>query len=375
MADNAHLRRTDVVQQENNGFGPLSKRRGNTATVTSAIVFVISGALLLLAVRKEKATSEGIHLLVFTAALLTLSFVLGELVRRFCLVSEELKHRHARYQGNWKGVLKTTFTFDNAGSILVVAISSALTLCFVLYEQYEAFSGPGYLILFFLNCLVVPQLSFLVGLRQLSPVETSDLNEKENKNVADGLAWSYYFGYLKLVLPKLGDRIAESDTFRHKITDEKLFILLPKTCYTFDAITKADPRVKWAGKLPASKINRAGILERSYQHAVHRIEMPLPDGTVEEYHFVLEYATPLMSLYEMSDHAKAPLTGPERDHQVVLFIRKLREILDDSEECRGKYELVPISGNDTNKIADVLVGMHGAASIDLEDETDEQTKQ
>lgn len=35
---------------------------------------------------------------------------------------------------------------------------------------------------------------------------------------------------------------------------------------------------------------------------------------------------------------------------MVLFIRKLREILDGSEECRGKYELVPISGEE-NQIA------------------------
>ena len=315
MTDNLLPRGDDVAQQAHNGFGPLSELRGNIATITSAIVVVISSAMLLFAV-KDNEKREGIHFLVFTTALLILSVVLGEMVRRLCLVSEEIKHKHARYRGNWKDILKTTFTFNNSGSILVVAIASTLTLCFVLHEQYEVFSSPGFSILFFLNCLVVPQLSFLVGLRQLSPVETSDLNEKENKNVADGLAWSYYFGYLKLVLPRLGYRISESDTFRHKITDEKLFILLPKTCYAFEEISKADDRVKWAGKLPASKINRAGILERSYQHAVHRIEMPRPDGTVDEYHFVLEYATPLMSLYEMSSHAKAPLTGPERDHQV-----------------------------------------------------------
>lgn len=39
---------------------------------------------------------------------------------------------------------------------------------------------------------------------------------------------------------------------------------------------------------------------------------------------------------------------------MVLFIRKLREILDGSEECRGKYELVPISGEE-NQISDVLL--------------------
>ena len=280
MADNLLPQGDDVAQQSHNGFGPLSELRGNIATITSAIVVVVSGTMLLFAAKDNKKR-EGIDFLVFTTALLILGVVLGEIVRRFCLVSEEIKHKHERYRGNWKDVCKRTLTFNNSGSILVVAIAL-----------------------------------FLVGSRQLSPVETSDLNEKENKNVADGLAWSYYFGYLKLVLPRLGYRISESDTFRHKITDEKLFILLPKTCYTFEEISKADDRVKWAGKLPASKINRAGILERSYQHAVHRIEMPRPDGTVEEYHFVLEYATPLMSLCEMSGHAKAPLTGPERDQQV-----------------------------------------------------------
>ena len=162
---------------------------------------------------------------------------------------------------------------------------------------------------------MVPQLSFLVGLRQLSPVETSDLNEKENKNVADGLAWGYYFGYLRLVLPRLEHRISESETFRHKIIDKKLFILLPKTCFTCDDIEEADSRVKWVGNLPESKINRGGIKERSYKHAVHEIVMP--DGTNEKYHFIVEYATPLMTLHDMSNFQDAQLTAPERDHQVV----------------------------------------------------------
>ena len=53
---------------------------------------------------------------------------------------------------------------------------------------------------------------------------------------------------------------------------------------------------------------------------------------------------------------------------MVLFIRKLREILDGCKDCKGKYVLVPISGEraprderdgrDQNRIADVLVRMH-----------------
>jgi len=41
--------------------------------------------------------------------------------------------------------------------------------------------------------------------------------------------------------------------------------------------------------------------------------------------------------------------------KVVLFIRKLTEILDHCPKCEGKYQLVPLSKTETNKIADILV--------------------
>ena len=306
----------NVAQQENNGFGPLSKPRGRTAVIVSVVVVSVSGVVLVFSVR-ERGTKEGIHFLVFSAALFILSAVFGELVRRMCLVTEEVQHKEERYEGSWKSVFSSTFAFGYGQSILVITVASALSVCYSLYEHYEVFSHPDYAIMFAVNCLLVPQLGFLVGVRELSPVETSEINERENKNLADGLAWGYYFGYLKLVLPRLEEQIGKSDEFRYQITKKKLFILLPKTCFTHDDIELADDRVKWAGNLPECKINRGGIKARSYKHAVHKIEMPRPDGGVDTYHFVLEYATPLMNLYDMSTHADAPLTRQERDHQVT----------------------------------------------------------
>ena len=143
------------------------------------------------------------------------------------------------------------------------------------------------------------------------------MNEKENKNVADGLAWSYYFGYLKLVLPKLKEQISKSKPeLRYAIKEEKLLILLPKTCYTRANIVDADDRVKWVDNLTELSIDRGGIKNRIYKHAVYKIEMPRPDGTVGEYHFILEYATPLMTLYDMSRQEDAPFNREERDQQV-----------------------------------------------------------
>ncbi|KAJ7375218.1 hypothetical protein OS493_001962 [Desmophyllum pertusum] len=81
MADQP--RENAVAQQENNGFGPLSKPRGRAATIASVVVVILSGVVLVFAVR-EKESKEGIHFLVFAVALLTLSLVVGELVRRMC---------------------------------------------------------------------------------------------------------------------------------------------------------------------------------------------------------------------------------------------------------------------------------------------------
>ena len=76
MAENHLPRGDDLAQQKNNGFEPLFKRRGKTASVISAIMVVISGATLFFVV-KEKG--KEFRFLVFTTALLTLSFVFGEL--------------------------------------------------------------------------------------------------------------------------------------------------------------------------------------------------------------------------------------------------------------------------------------------------------
>ena len=54
---------------------------------------------------------------------------------------------------------------------------------------------------------------------------------------------------------------------------------------------------------------------------------------------------------------------------MVLFIRKLKEILDSREECKGKYELVPISG-ELGQIADVLVQKLRDADVQVDPAAD-----
>ena len=315
MAENHLPQGDDVAQQENNGFGPLLKRRGKTAIVASVIAVVIVGAMLLFTV-KGKGKEEEFPSPVFTVSLQTLNVVLGEMIRRLFLLSEEFRHRHSRYRGKWKRVFQEVFPFNYCKRVLVAAIvSTFIVCCHQLYERYEILSRPDFVILFFLNSFLVNQLSQLVGLRQPSPMEISDLNEKENKNVAYGLAWGYYVGYLKLVLPRLRYQIEESALFGDEV-DKKLFILVPRTCFVCGDVDEADSRVKFAGQLTEMKTSRCGITERVYKQRVYMIEKTHPNGIVVEHYLLVEYATPLMALYDMSFYVGASLSREERDYQV-----------------------------------------------------------
>ena len=303
-------------KQRNNGFHPFLKNRGNAAHLATFFVVAFSGVILF---NVACASVEQLRSHIFGVALLTLSLELSEVVRRLCLVIEESRHKQTRYEGSWMRVLYSSFYFRNGRTIVVVGTVSFLVVSVALYLDCDTFCRAEYAVFFFVNCFVAPQLLFLVGLRGLSRVEVSQIIEKENKNVAAGLAWSYYFGYLKLVLPHLEGQIGKSD-YRYQIVQKKLFILLPKNCYTYSRIEDTDPRISYAGSLDSYHFNRGGILQRSYRHPVHRIEMPLPNGEVIEYHVIVEYATPLMSLYDMSLNPECGMSREERDEQVTFSL-------------------------------------------------------
>lgn len=342
------------VTQQNNGFGPLAERRGKRAVYASFV------ALIIFILCTIGFSSEDWHFCVFSFALSTLAILLGELIRRVCLFAEEFKHKNSRYGGSLANVLKTTFSFNEVKTLAVFFIFMSGMVFVYLFEQPKPFSHSQFMALFALNIGVVPLSLFIIGLRELSPVEVSELNERENKNVADGLAWSYYYGYLKLVLPHLEQQINKSEKHRYSINVQKVFILVPKNCNfpPNGKITAEDDRIKLDGSLEPLKISRGGIHERLYKHSVHRIDMP----NKEPYYCIAEYATPLLTLFDMSNNPEAALKRDEKDHQCMVFIRKLNEILERDPECRGKCELVAMSGDET-KIADILVEHITAARI------------
>lgn len=342
----------------NNGFGPLPIRRGNRAIFCATAVVVVSlSALYFHQTCVEKKENHGV--IMFFLCMSIVAMFLGELLRRVCLLVEEIYHRETRYEGSWKNVICEVLSVKNPyvglGDTAIYLLLGVIgyTAYHTYTENIDAISQDGgkYLwLILFLNVVIVPTFGYLAGIKSPAEVERSDMNEKYKKNLADGLAWGYYFGYLKLVLPHLQTQIDRSNQeFRENIYPLKLLILLPKDCYCYKSLSECDDRIKSLGNLPPLSINRAGVQKRQYHHTVHKITIPKGDQYEGEHYCLVEYATPLMSLYDMTKDSNAVFSHEECLEQVKIFVCKLTEILEGDKDCHGKYQLVLLADTSTQK--------------------------
>ncbi|NXK00102.1 STING protein, partial [Corythaixoides concolor] len=169
--------------------------------------------------------------------------------------------------------------------------------------------------------------------------EMSEMSERSKQNVAHGLAWSYYVGYLKIVLPRVKKSMEEfSRANPNKMACKetwKLHILIPLSCDICDDLEKADSNIRYLTDLTETTLTRAGIQKRVYKHSLYTIR-----DEDKLWHCAVEYATPLQSLYAMSQDDCAAFSREDRLEEAKLFYRTLEEILKGSKECVGTYRLI-----------------------------------
>ncbi|NWU93254.1 STING protein, partial [Upupa epops] len=170
--------------------------------------------------------------------------------------------------------------------------------------------------------------------------EMSEMSERSKQNVAHGLAWSYYIGYLKIVLPRVKKSMEEFSRVNPSGLScretWKLHILVPLNCDVYDDLEKADSNIQYLTDLSETTLTRAGTKKRVYKHSLYAIR----DKGNKLWHCALEYATPLQSLYAMSQDECAAFSREDRLEQAKLFYRTLEEILKSSKECAGTYRLI-----------------------------------
>ncbi|XP_041728060.1 stimulator of interferon genes protein isoform X2 [Coregonus clupeaformis] len=269
------------------------------------------------------------------AAILILT--VGPSLHGVFLLSEEcLHHANTRYRGGRLGQMVTACV----GVCTLLGVGLAVLL-FVLTKPQPWRDQWSMVIL---ACVLYPLLKTL-GVLGPSEVEVSEICEKRKMNVAHGLAWSFHLGYLNLVLPRLEGSIAEFRAsnmvgpFETK-GSRKLLILLPLNANITHKLEDADTNINFHDNLPNTEIDRAGVRGRVYKHSVYSVL----DKDRQVHHCVVEYATPLLTLYKMSQESSAGFGEKDRREQVLLFYRTLQDILDRSLECRNRYRLILLNG-------------------------------
>ncbi len=361
---------TSLELNTNYGFGPIpEKRKKRAALLSVGLSFVIMVVLLGFTQPKSKLyvtnmsktdddemickkdNGQYYHVGVFIWSLNLTGVILGELMNRFCLVFEEYFHLYTRYSGSKKKMFYACFSGISFRAVIFgflvafIIISTTLLSQGADYFKYEYIEiilsgvGSGSLVL------------YLLSLDTLSRVQISSLMENNNRLVASGIAWSDYFGYLKIILAVLYDKVGNSE-WKDILSSRKLFLLLPRDCYAYGSLSREDSNIEIVpGAIIEHKTYRAGV-PKVYRLNIYKINRadncPL--------YVLAHYASSLCCLYDMSCSSDVKLSREDRDEQAMLFLRTLETILQHPSvpEVLNNCILVPYARESGVRLSEVL---------------------
>ncbi|XP_078606843.1 stimulator of interferon genes protein-like [Branchiostoma floridae x Branchiostoma japonicum] len=363
----------DQEREENNGFGPIPTPRGRRAGVSYFILLAVWLTFWFLAWLVEKITHimlglpmqpfSGERSMFIMATFFLLTVIYG-LLHSLVLFVEEWKHINSRHGSRYQAFQRCLhFKFPVKGPIPLVLFAVLLSLHVWWMVQTGMFTQ---LLSQYWELLVLPagmQLFTMSFLMKPAEVEVMERVEGANQNVAHGLAWSYYTGYLEIVLPGLCERI-EKSAWKEKIhpTARRLLVLIPLKCDVRAKLEDADSNIKNVtadlsedeGLQPVRK-DSAGIKGRVYKNDVHCITDP-DDAEHTEY-CVVEYATVAKTLYDMQESkACEGFSREAREQQVKLLYCTLKNIIE-AGGYRDQVVLVPfdITDAEDHKLAKVIL--------------------
>jgi hypothetical protein len=292
--------------------------------------------------KEEKLTFGGL----FSTALGLFGVVLGTLVDRLSLIAEERHHLQERYDGSRKKMIKACFSGILWGPVIALLGLAAIILVILIFVTGKPWFELSYLVYIFSGIGVGPLVMHLLSLNTQSEVHISTILEEKQTNVANGLAWSYYFNYLEIALPKFNEKIPKDPNNSCNVvqlkkgqhvdlSSNKLILLLSHDCTTADNLAELDDKIIKQGEISNGKYIFP-VYELTYNYC--------------KYRYVIKYVMqPLETLERMSQYGniKAPLDEKQLEYQVKLLCRTLSEILENppNKECKEKCILVAMKAN------------------------------
>lgn len=301
----------------------IPKPRGKRAQLAALLPLGISLAVLWCFWSDLGLMAEGLLLHMFCQQLTSL-------IRSVCYLFEEHVHVHTRYQGSYRQLLRACLSSKCCLYLLLLPLP-----CYLYFRSPQKFIVQTLAFVSFFQALYN-----LTGFKDLFSSEISVICEERKFYVAHGLAWAYYIGYLRLILPGLRARIQRYNELHNNILcgprSHRLYILFPLDCGVPDNLSVVDPNIRFLHELPSQIADRAGIIRRVYTNSVYEIWEDGEPVTA----CVLEYATALQTLFAMSHDSRAGFSQEDRQEQAKLFCRTLGDILNEAIECQDNYSFI-----------------------------------
>ncbi|XP_071962961.1 stimulator of interferon genes protein-like [Antedon mediterranea] len=296
---------------------------------------------------------------VFSLPIMFCSVILGKLCMCLFVLFEEFKHKKSRHNNSFVQLLKNCFqvfltmNFIVGFFILLGAIFLMRSADVDLFTIHWSHNWPDIITSIGVSIIA----NYALGFKSLSVVELSEIHESSNINVAQGLAWSYFTGYLAIILKDLKKTIEKDERWKEELNKGnlqcKFYAIVPLNCKIPSKLGECPKKhrgITFEGKLPTLYVDRAGVKDRPYVNSVYKID----NGKGESKFAISEYVTIIDTLFQMSRWTA--IEQHVRDEQCHLLVRKLQELIDENEDYQNKCVIVTLSGeNDGNLLRDVLL--------------------
>ncbi|XP_076357013.1 stimulator of interferon genes protein-like isoform X1 [Tachypleus tridentatus] len=333
------------MQASNDNFNPQSfpEKRKYKAQL-ACILFALLVFFLWLSISFEKKTEikEAAVLTerIVHATMLISIITLAECFYRIFLLIEEIWHLKTRHKNSYK--LMICFVFNGNKKIYLVMVVNMLVSVTLLMNNSTLYWSV-FMENFDSYCALLIIMSVVFQFKKPNQVELSQIMEDNKLSIGRRLAFCYYSSYLKIVLnPDFGltfrERIVQYEQqYGTSILVKKLFILVTESGFIHRNLEHyGDENIKRAHQLPDLERDRAGTQNRTYKNTVYEISV----NKDKPLRCVVEGATPLLSMREMSHAANSGLTEDKLKEEILQFYHELNNLLEADVACSNSYELI-----------------------------------
>ncbi|GAB1866505.1 Transmembrane protein 173 [Camponotus japonicus] len=305
-----------------------------------------------------KATKDGMMMSLIATCLATsvflVIFLLCDVTLRLCQTVISLTNMDPRSGQSFSSIISHYFALNTASAVVVIIG----VFLFLIASTMIVRGCPLNHVWDFGPYICVPSMIFsfyLLRITDLAEWERGpllDLDVMKGLDYGTGMAYSFYYGYLQLILPNRGTSDSKSiiekiENFedKHEVTFpvHKLFIVIPSSGYISPHLKEmSDQWMESARELEEEKRDRAGTIGRTYRNNAYKIYPNGRDSGASPVYVVAEGATPLLTFYEVQQHSHPESIVYKRykNEITMMFYKKLREILESEPTTRNLCELI-----------------------------------